>query len=355
VRHSYGGCATADFDGDGHDDLFTCAGGRSKLFRNLGNGRFEDHGARAGLPQLWHVNTAGFSDLDNDGDQDLLVCRYYGGNQIFANDGTGRFREVEGALPQVNLVTCFCFVDVDNDKDLDLYLGRYLDAEKDIPESFLYTRNGQPNRLYRNLGGLRFEDVTDQAGVADVGLALSLAAADYDRDGDQDIYVANDFGRNVLYQNQGNGTFRDVALEKNALAIGGSMSAGWGDYDNDGHLDLYISAIRSNQRWFVQPLTVRKILWKFLREGKMRIDNPLLADLKARMGDNWTNIGNVALGGNSLLQGQADGSFVERAEETRTNPAGWYWSSGFYDLDNDTDQDIVAVNGWITGKDPHDL
>lgn len=357
MRHAYAGCATADVDGDGADDMFFCAGGRARFYRNRGDGTFVDATESSGIGTLWHVNAAVFGDLDNDGDPDLVLARFYGRNQILENDGTGRFRCIEAKAPwtQIDHVTCLSLLDYDNDGDLDVYWGRFLAAEREIPGSFLYARNGEPNSLLRNDGELRFEDVTEAAGVGDIGLALSLAAADYDRDGDQDLYVANDFGRNVLYQNQGDGTFQDVAREVGALAVGGSMSASWGDVDNDGRLDLYVAAIRSNQRWFVQPITARRVVLKFLREGKLNRDNPLLSDLKDYLGDDWLNIGNHALAGNSLLRQREDGTFVDEAEIARARPAGWYWSAGFFDLDQDGDQDIIATDGWITGKDPHDL
>lgn len=144
-----------------------------------------------------------------------------------------------------------------------------------------------------------------------MGLTLSLAAADYDSDGDQDLYLGNDFGRNVLLQNQGDGTFRDVAKEAGSLAIGGSMSASWGDYNNDGRLDMYVAAIRSNQRWFVQPITARRVMIKFFREGRFLTTNPLFTDLRERMGEDWLQIGNHALAGTSLLEQQADGTFID--------------------------------------------
>lgn len=357
MRHAYAGAAAADVDGDGADDVFFCAGGRPALYRNRGDGTFEDVTSKAGLDGLWHVNTAGFADLDNDGDQDLFCGVFYGPNHLFRNNGDGTFTDVTIAsgLPDDDLVTCFSFFDFDNDGNLDLYLGRFLEAREEVPDSFLYARNGQPNRLYRNDGGLRFADVTAKAGVGETGLTLSVAAADYDGDGDQDLYVANDFGRNVLYQNQGDGTFRDVALETGTLAIGGSMSATWGDYDNDGRLDLYVAAIRSNQRWFVQPLTAQRVVLKFIREGKMGPDNPVFSDLRKYMGPDWVNIGNHALAGNSLLRQKADGTFTDMAEASQARPAGWYWGSGFFDIDHDGDLDIYASDGWITGKDPYDL
>ena len=357
MRFAYAGCSAADYDGDGMDDILFCSGQKAALYRNRGDGTFEDRTAAAGLSNLWHKNVAGFADIDNDGDQDLFVASYYGPNHLFANNGDGTFTKVPStsSLVDVDMVACLAYIDYDNDGDLDLYLGRMLDARRDIPESFLYTRNGQPNKLYRNDGDFQFTDVTDDAGVGDLGLTLSIAAADYDADGDQDLYLANDFGRNVLYQNQGDGTFRDVAAETGTLAIGGSMSASWGDVDGDGRLDLYVAAIRSNQRWFVQPVTAKRVFLKYVREGRLLSTNPLFKDLHERLGSEWVDIGNHALAGNSLLQQQPDATFVDVAEARGARPAGWYWSAGFFDIDNDGDLDIYATDGWITGENSHDL
>ena len=357
MRHAYAGAAAADVDGDGHDDVFLCSGGRPALFRNTGEGCFEEVTRAAGLEDLWHVNCAGFADLDNDGDQDLFLGAYYGPNHLFRNTGAGHFERVtlpEG-LADLDHVTCFSFFDADADGLLDLYLGRMIESRTKIPESFLYARNGEANRLYHNEGDLALRDVTAESGVGDRGLTLCLTAADYDLDGDQDVYVANDFGRNVLYRNRGDGRFDEVSLATGSFAIGGSMSASWGDYDNDGRLDLYVAAIRSNQRWFVQPITVQRVALKFLREGKLGSDNPLLNDLRTYLGDDWDQIGNYALAGNYLLRQGADGRFSDVACQAGARPAGWYWSSGFFDVDHDADLDVLATNGWVTGADDHDL
>jgi hypothetical protein len=357
MRHAYGGCATADIDGDGHDDVLFCSGEKLALYRNKGDGTFEDITDRAGLGHLRHINVACFADLDNDGYPDLFLASFFENCYLFKNNGDGTFTDVtaQSGIRQVGMVTCACFFDYNRDGKLDLYLGRFLDSRTKIPDSFLYTRNGEPNILYRNDGNFHFTDVTAEAGVGDVGLTLSLNAADYDGDGWQDLFVANDFGRSVLYKNMGDGTFRDVSKESGALAIGGNMSASWGDFMNEGRLGLYVAAIRSNQRWFVQPLTARRVLYKYVREGRLLTTNPLFQDLKDHLGDDWVNIGNRALAGNYLFRQNPDGTFTNIAEQAGARPAGWYWSSGFFDIHNNGWLDIYATDGWISGKDPHDL
>jgi hypothetical protein len=357
MRHAYAGCATADIDGDGWDDVLFCSGGRLALYRNKGAGAFENITDRAGLGHLEHINVACFADLDNNGHPDLFCAAFYENCYLFKNSGDGKFTDVtaRSGIKQTGMVTCCSFFDYDRDGELDLYLGRFLDSRKAIPDSFLYSRNGEPNILYRNDGAFHFTDVSQEAGVDDVGLTLSLNAADYDGDGWQDLFVANDFGRSVLYKNLGNGKFRDVSKETGCLAIGGDMSASWGDFMNDGRLGLYTGAIRSNQRWFIQPITARRVLYKYIREGRLLTTHPVFEDLKAHLGDDWVNIGNWALGGNYLFRQNADGTFTNIAEEAGARPPGWYWSCGFFDIDNDGWLDIYASNGWISGKDPHDL
>src|SRR6185295_19685883 len=122
--------------------------------------------------------------------------------------------------------------DYDNDGYLDLYVGRYLDPRREIPTTF-YARNGERDQLYHNNGDGTFSNVTEASGAGDVGLCLGAVWGDYDDDGDLDLYVVNDFGRNTLYRNEGGGRFSDVTVAANALAYGAGMSASFGDYDSD--------------------------------------------------------------------------------------------------------------------------
>src|SRR5262249_61601581 len=179
MRRACAGAATADIDGDGWDVVLFCSGGKPELYRNKGDGTFENVTERAGLGHLRHVNVGVFADIDNDGHPDLFCASFYENCYLFKNNGDGTFTDVteSSGIRQVGMVTCCCFFDYNRDGKLDLYLGRFLDARTAIPDSFLYTRNGVGNILYRNDGNFHFTDVTEQAGVGDVGLALSLNAA----------------------------------------------------------------------------------------------------------------------------------------------------------------------------------
>jgi hypothetical protein len=201
LRYGPAGITAADVDGDGLIDLFIPDGVESRLYRNLGDGGFEDVTAAAGLAGLSGVSVALFADFDDDGHRDLFVSRTFEPNQLFRNRGDGTFEDVTAAsgIGEDCCTTVASVADYDNDGDLDLYVGRYLDPREAIPTTF-YARNGEPNQLYRNEGGFRFTNVTREAGVGETGLCLGTVFGDYDDDGDADLYVVNDFGRKTLYR-----------------------------------------------------------------------------------------------------------------------------------------------------------
>lgn len=362
MQYASGGVAVADADGDDLPDLFFGDGVAARFYRNLGpdeNGtpRFEDVTEAAGLGGLGSVHTALFADFDGDGDRDLFVGRYSRASRLFENMGEGAFadRSAESGVDVTAPVSSATLLDYDRDGDLDVYLGVYGDAFREIPRLPFYATNGEANRLLRNDGELRFTDVTKQAGVGDTGWSLAVAAADYDGDGYVDLSIANDFGRKTLYRNRGDGTFEDRAQAAGVLDFSGGMGLAWGDYDDDGDLDLYTSNIKSNQRWYGEDVTVRQYLRNVLRTRWAILDAPEYWRLSRLVGGDWKGLGQQIGEGNSLFENAGDGTFVEHHENSRTHQAGWGWSVAFLDYDNDTDLDIYAANGWISNTPETDL
>jgi len=355
AQYSSAGVSAADYDGDGWDDLFFADGARARLYRNRG-GRFEDVTVAAGLPdQLGAVNTALFADFDNDGDQDLFLSRFTRENLLFRNEGDGSFVNVtDGAGLGRNIVATAAAGDYDNDGDLDLYLGRYLDPRVDLPTTLFYSRNSQGNSLLRNDGDLRFTDVAEEAGVREGGLSLGVAWGDLDEDGDQDLYVANDYGRNALFLNRGDGSFEDVALAHGAEDLGFGMSADFGDVDNDGDLDIYIANVHSGQRWYGHAPTFKNYLITSFKQGTFFEDLPIYREIYQHLGPAWASAGDHLVKGNTLLLNDGAGHFEDVSVAARANPFGWYWGSVFLDYDNDGWQDIYTANGWITAKSHDD-
>ncbi|HEX8292270.1 MAG TPA: VCBS repeat-containing protein, partial [Pyrinomonadaceae bacterium] len=265
IKYGPAGVSAVDYDNDGWYDVFFADGERPRLYRNRGDGTFADVSAQAGLPDAMSgVNVGIFADFDNDGFKDAFLGCFTDRSRLFKNvadaqapggrrlvevtDTSGITKKGDG-----DFVVVAAAGDYDNDGDLDLYAGRYLDPRKNLPTTLFYTRNGEGNSLLRNDskdGVLRFTDVTKQAGISETGLTLGVAWGDYDADGDLDMYAANDFGRDALLRNNGDGTFSDVSKETGAFDPGYGMGSTWGDVDNDGDLDIYVSDVHSGQRWY---------------------------------------------------------------------------------------------------------
>ena len=367
IKYGPAGVSAADYDNDGWYDIFFGDGERPRLYRNRGDGTFADVTVQVGLPDSAPgVNVGIFADFDNDGYKDLFLGGFTGRSRLFRNASDPhspsgrRFVEVTDASGITkkgdgDFVVVAAAGDYDNDGDLDLYLGRFLDPRRNLPTTLFYTRNGEGNSLLRNDGDFRFTDVTRQAGIHETGLTLGVAWGDYDADGDQDVYVANDYGRDALLRNNGNGTFTDVSRESGADDTGYGMSATWGDIDNDGDLDIYVSDVHSGQRWYGQAATLYKYLLTSTRQGTIIEDFGTYSEVFQNAGDDWTSYGDKVVKGNALYLNDGGGKFADISEAANANPFGWYWSSTMFDYDNDGRQDIYAVNGWITGKSKDDL
>jgi hypothetical protein len=221
------GVAWGDYDNDGDLDLYLSNYGgayANKLFRNDGNDLFVD--ATSGpLGDPGNGMSVVWGDYDNDGDLDLYLANYGSANKLFRNDGGGVFTDVtSGPLGDAGNGMGVAWGDYDNDGDLDIYLSNC----------------GQANKLFRNVGGGIFVDATSGP-LGDAGCGSGVAWGDYDNDGDLDLYLANyDNTGNKLFRNDGNGVFVDVT----SGPLGGPgfcTGVAWGDYDNDGDLDLYIA------------------------------------------------------------------------------------------------------------------
>jgi len=239
-----GGAAIEDFDGDGLLDILVSTYDPTEdphFFRNDGKGGFEDRSREANLDGLRGGFNLTHADYDNDGDHDVLVLRgaWLGAagqvpNSLLRNDGRGRFTDVtfEAGMGAVHYPTqTASWADYDNDGDLDVYVGN---------ESVADSR--PPCQLFRNDGDGTFTDVAPTAGVTNDRFAKSVAWGDYDDDGDMDLYVSNLGEPNRLYRNNGDGTFTDVARETGVDGPSWSFASWFWDYDNDGSLDLHVAA-----------------------------------------------------------------------------------------------------------------
>ncbi|MEC8659578.1 MAG: VCBS repeat-containing protein [Verrucomicrobiota bacterium] len=333
------GISIGDVNGDGLDDFFLCQepGLPNRLFIQQKDGKALELSKEWGVDWIEDSRSSVIADFDNDGDQDLAVACY--GMVVIANNNNQRGFEPVTVLRTSWSTSSLAAADYDNDGLIDLYVCAYVNEDNGDSigtgsNEFVYhdAENGAANTLFKNTtkdpGNLSFIDVTEEAGLNINNSRWSFAASweDYDNDGDQDLYVANDYGRNNLYNND-NGKFTDLASETDSEDSASGMSVSWADYDRDGNMDLYVSNMFSaagnritNQKQFKNS-TQQSVRERFRRFAR----------------------------GNTLLRNTGQ-IFQDTSLSAGVNMGRWAWGSNFIDFNNDTFPDLIVANGYLTSK-----
>ena len=313
--------SVADFDGDGWPDLYftnSRFGSPNALYRNKHDGTFEEVAASAGLADLNRPGDgvsmgAVWGDFDNDGREDVLVYRY-GYLALFKNVDGHHFKDVtaKAGLHRWMNSNGAIWLDYDRDGLLDLYVTAYFRSDIDLwhltttkimHNSFEFATNGGKNLLFHNLGGGKFEDVTDKMGVGSTRWSLAAASADFNGDGWPDIYLANDYGPEELYLNDRGRSFMltTAGLESESKS---GMSATLGDAFNRGRLDAFVTNISERGYLF--------------QNNNLRVNE---------------------MAETHRFRNVAEGAIAD---------AGWAWGAQFGDLNNDGANELFVANGFIS-------
>ena len=345
-----GGVAFGDFDNDGWEDLVIATGDSFPLalYRN-NRGIFEDVTPASGITTSNEAKTVSWGDYDNDGDNDLFIANFGSSNKLYRNEGGGVFTDVtfSSGLQDSMQSTAAVWVDYNNDGWLDIYVCNYGNVNN---------AGEEPNVLYKNNGNGSFNDVTQQAGLSGaVGKKpLAMVFFDYDNDGWQDVYIANDKEQgNELFRNNGDGTFSDVTVSSGTGAHMDAMGLAVADYDRDGFFDIYISNGTQGNVFYhnngdgtftdVAPqlgITVNRECWG---ANFADFDNDGFVDLfiAVASGVNRQDV---------LFKGDGTG-FTDISDSVGIVDESFGFGSAVADFDNDGASDIFVVNRFFnTGE-----
>ena len=330
-----GGAIIDDFDNDNYLDIVVSTwdpAGQIRFFRNNKDGTFSDQTEQRGLLGLYGGLNLVQGDYDNDDDVDILVLRGawleaagQHPNSLLRNNGDGTFTDVtfDAGLGEVHYPTqTASWGDYDNDGDLDLYIGN------ESTEAF-----NAPCQLFRNNGNGTFSDVAAAAGVQNYSFTKSVIWGDYNADRLQDLYVSNFKGVNRLYRNNGNGTFTDVAEQLDIALPMRSFPAWFWDFDNDGTLDLYVSAYSAG----ISHLAANALGISIYSASAAGVDSTTTYHNRPDLSED---------GLAHLYRGDGPGSFEEVGEPYHLVQPNAPMGSNFGDLDNDGYLDFYVGTGY---------
>ena len=335
------GLALEDLDGD--DDLDLVVMNPVRVLYNRGDGTFEDRTDAVVPPRFRNTNPDAphtatvIADFDRDGDADFLCAGKGIPMVMFSQQDDGTFRAKAYPLfVKRHIAASMAVHDVDEDGWPDVFVCGYGPFINPGPDDPTNGTNARENVMLRNLGGMEFENVTARWGLLEEGTrwAFTGAFGDGDEDGDIDLYVANDFGPNVLYRMVSKDPVRfEAELEsENTIGSGFSMSATWADLDNDLDNDMYVSNMASTA-----ANRVRAAAGDSSQDERIGRDiNSIRADMSRGNAIMWNN----------------DGELLEADKSYGAKGASWAWGTGVFDYDCDGDIDIHVVNGfWTEGAD----
>lgn len=356
VLPSNSGVTIADVNNDGLEDVFVCQemGLPCLLYLQQKDGSLLDFSKESNLDVLQNCRMSLIVDWNNDGNNDVALA-VTGGVVMASGDGTGRFT-IETVLKSSVDTLVLSAADYDLDGRLDLFTGAYRADLADwqtneVPGAgvggAVNATDGGKNMLFHNRGDWNFVESNDAVGMNKDNFRYTQAASweDFDNDGDPDLYIANDFGFNMLFRNDlqddGSRTFVDITSQAQVQDQAAGMSAAWGDHDRDGWMDLYVSNMYS--------YAGNRIAFQDKFKSNRSDDVKGSYQRFARGNTFFRNPGKAA-----TETGESP-AFQDLSLEAAVNRARWAWGARFFDVNNDGWDDLIVGNGYITSEGTGDL